>query len=196
MMSGPWSAKEYVTSFLKWDMPRRISGYRNLWQLDERRLPLPEAYHSYEPPAIDTVPMVITVQMSTTAMERSDYTDDLNPVYRVTYSMRTYLWVRQDSAEMVTETRDRLLTVIRSALLDRPCLTAGDVHNQHDLLIDEGSIREEYSDITYVKGDRAVAGGYISYDLKLYEAVVRDPIVRGTEENPLSVTSSVFPLPR
>ena len=42
----------------------------------------------------------------------------------------------------------------------------------------------------------AVAGGYISYDLKLYEAVVRDPIVRGTEENPLSVTSSVFPLPR
>ena len=29
-----------------------------------------------------------------------------------------------------------------------------------------------------------------------YEAVVRDPIVRGTEDNPLSVTSSVFPLPR
>lgn len=196
MMSGPWSAKEYVSSFLKWDIPRRINRYRNLWQLDDRRLPTPEAYFSYEPPAIDVWPMVVTVQMSTPSMVRSDYTDGLNPVYRCTYSMRTYLWVKQDSAEMVTETRDRLLTVLRSALLDRPCLTAGDSHNQHDILLDETTVREEYSDITYVKGERAVAGGFISFDLSMYEAVVRDDIAAGTVGNPLSLTSEVFPLDR
>lgn len=196
MMSGPWSAKEYVSSFLKWDLPRRINTYRNLWQLDDRRLPLPEAYYPYEPPAIDVWPMVVTVQMSTSNIVRADYTDGLNPVYRCTYAMRTYLWVKQDSSELVTETRDRLLTVIRSAILDRPCLTAGDTHNQHDLLLDETTLREEYSDITYVKGERAVAGGYLSYDLSLYEALVRDDIARGTEDNPLSVTAEIFPLER
>lgn len=196
MMAGPWSAKEYVSSFLKWDIPRRISSYRNLWQLDDRRLPTPEAYYPYEPPAIDVWPMVITVQLSTPQIVRSDYTDGLNPVYRCTYNMRTYLWVKQDSAALVTETRDRLLTVIRSALLDRPCLVAGDTHNQHDLLLDETTMREEYSDITYVKGERAVAGGFISYDLSMYEAVVRQDIAKGTEESPLDIGSSFFPLER
>lgn len=196
MMSGPWSAKEYVSSFLKWDIPRRITSYRNLWQLDDRRLPTPEAYFPYEPPAIDVWPMVITVQMSTPNIIRSDYTDDLNPVYRCTYNMRTYLWVRQDSAEMVTETRDRLLTVLRSALLDRPCLVAGDVHGQHDILLDETTVREEYSDITYVKGERAVAGGYIAYDLSMYEAVVRTPLFKGTEEEPLSPVAEFFAIER
>lgn len=196
MMSGPWSAKQYVSSFLKWDMPRRISSYRNLWQLDDRRLPLPEAYYAYEPPAIDVWPMVITVQLSTPNIVRNDYTDDLNPVYRCTYNMRTYLWVRQDSAEQVTETRDALLTVMRSALLDRPCLRAGDTHGDHDLLIDETTMREEYSDITYVKGERAVAGGFISYDLSLYEAVMREPLAVGTVEDPLTLSSTFFPLDR
>lgn len=196
MMSGPWSAKQYVSLYLKSDIPRRIIGYRNLWQLDDRRLPTPEAYFPYEPPAIDVWPMVITVQLSTPSIERADYADGLNPVYRCTYNMRTYLWVRQDSAEMVTESRDRLLTVLRSALLDRPCLVAGDTHSEHDILIDETTMREEYSDITYVKGERAVAGGFLSYDLSLYEAIVRSDIASGTVADPLSVTSDFFALPR
>lgn len=196
MMSGPWSAKQYVTSYLQWDMPRRIGSYRNLWQLDDRRLPLPAAYYAYEPPAIDVWPLLITVQLSTQRMSRIDYTDGLNPVYRCTYGMRTYLWVRQDSAEMVTETRDRLTTVLRASLLDRPCLVAGDLHAGHDLLLDETTVREEFSDITYVKGERAVAGSYISYDLSLNEAIVREDIAVGTEADPLTVTGTYFPLSR
>jgi hypothetical protein len=172
MMSGPWSAKEYVSSYLQEDLPKRINGYRNLWQLDSDRLPLPEKYFSYEPPALDYWPMLITVALATPSMTRIDYTDGMNPVYRVAYNMRTYIWVRQDHAELATESRDRLTTVVRSALLDRQSLVSADDEG-HDLLVDETSMREEFSDITYVKGDRAVTGSFIAYTLLLNEAITR-----------------------
>lgn len=196
MMSGPWSAKQYVTAYLKWDLPRRLVDYRNLWQLDDSRLPTPTAFYPYEPPAVDHWPMVITVQMSTTRMERQDYTDGANPVYRCTYALRTYLWTREDSAERVTETRDRLTTVIRTSLLDRPSLNTGDPTAKLDLLVDETTMREEFSDITYVKGDRALAGSYISYDLSLYEAITRRDLFVATEESPMTVSADWFVLGR
>jgi hypothetical protein len=179
MMSGPWSAKEYVSSYLQEDLPRRIVGYRNLWQLDSTRLPVPEKYFSYEPPALDHWPMLITVALSTPSITRTDYTDGMNPVYRVAYNMRTYIWVRQDSAEMATESRDRLTTVVRAALLDRQSLVSAD-DEDHDLLVDEGSVREEFSDITYVKGDRAVIGSFVGYTLWLNEAITRPNIFTPT----------------
>jgi hypothetical protein len=179
MMSGPWTAKEYVSWYLQEDLPKRIVGYRNLWQLDSERLPVPEKYFSYEPPALDHWPMLITVALSTPSMTRTDYTDGMNPIYRVAYNMRTYIWVRQSHAELATESRDRLTTVIRSALLDRQSLSSLDSED-HELLIDETSMREEFSDITYVKGDRAVAGSFIAYTLWLNEAITRPNVFTPT----------------
>lgn len=182
MMSGPWTAKEYISSYLESDLPRRIVSYRNLWNLDDNRLPIPEKYMSYEPPALDHWPIVITVNLSTPGMTRTDYTDGLNPIFRVAYNMRSYLWVRQSSAEMATESRDRLITVMRAALLDRPSLVSADDEN-HDMILDETTLREEYSDITYVKGDRAVCGAFLAYTLHLNEAVVRENIFNPTTQN-------------
>jgi len=190
-MSGPWSAKEYVSSYLQEDLPKRIIGYRNLWQLDSDRLPLPEKYFSYEPPGLDHWPMLITVALATPSMTRTDYTDGMNPVYRVAYNMRTYVWVRQDHAELATESRDRLTTVIRSALLDRQSLVSADDEG-HDLLVDETSMREEFSDITYVKGDRAVTGAFIAYTLWLNEAITRPNLFTptATPSNPTTGTKT------
>ncbi len=195
MMSGPWTAKEYVNSYLQSEVPRRINSYRNLWNLDDIRLPTPDKYLSYEPPALDYWPMVITVNLSTPQMLRTDYVDGMNPVYRVAYNMRTYVWVRQGSAELATESRDRLVTVLRAVLLDRPSLVAADDEN-HDLLLDETTMREEYSDITYVKGDRAVCGAFIAYTLHLNEAVVRRNIFDPTEDNPTVPSLETVVLPR
>jgi hypothetical protein len=194
-MSGPWTAKQYVNSYLEWDVPRRIVSYRNLWQLDDRRLPDPLGFYPYEPPAIDVWPMLITVQMSTQSIQRIDYESGLNPLYRCSYGMRTYLWVKDDSSEMVTESRDRLTTVVRASLLDRPSLNYLD-DGSHDLLIDETTLGEEFSDITYVKGERAVAGSFISYTLSLNEPIVRQDIFVGTEEDPMSVSLNVDVLDR
>ena len=90
--------------------------------------------------------------------------------------MRTYIWVRDEGNEDTTLMRDRLTTVVRSALLDYPCLKAYDSRTTFRALISENSIREEYSDITLLKGDRMMAGAYIAYTLELDEVVTREPL--------------------
>jgi hypothetical protein len=90
--------------------------------------------------------------------------------------MRTYIWVRDEGSEATTLMRDRLTTVVRSALLDYPCLKAHDSRTSFRAIIAENSIREEYSDITLLKGDRMMAGAYISYTLEMDEVVTREPL--------------------
>jgi hypothetical protein len=181
IQQGPWTPKQLVSDYLAWDLPRRITAFRNEWQMDDERLPTPEYYLPYEPPSLDHWPTVITVQLSTSEIVRADYSGKLNPIYRCTYAMRTYVWLRATSPEGVTESRDRLTAVIRSSLLDRPCFAIGTSHSNHEVLLDETSLREEYSDITYVKGDRAVAGAYLSYNVQIEEIVARADIAELTQ---------------
>lgn len=173
VQQGPWTVKQLITDYLSWDLPRRIKGFRDAWQMDDVRLPTPTHYLAYEPPALDEWPTVITVQMSTSRIQRIDYTGGLNPVYRCTYNLRTFVWVNHEFAPEATEARDRLTAVVRASLLDRPCLEKGTDHDGHQLLLDESTMREEYSEITYVKGHRAVAGAYLSYDVSTDEVITR-----------------------
>lgn len=178
---GPWTVKTLITDYLSWDIPRRIVAFRNAWQIDDVRLPTPELFLSHEPPSLDHWPTITTMQMAMTRAVRADYSGGLNPIYMCTYAMRTYIWVRADGADLVTESRDRLTAVVRTALLDRPCLVASLVNGNHEVLLDETTLREEYSDITFVKGDRAVAGAYISYDVTLQETITRADIAELSE---------------
>jgi len=172
---GPWTVKQLITGYLEADLPRRLVQFREAWQTDDEMLPAPELYLPYEPVGLDHWPCVITVQMSTSQIQRIDYYGQ-NPIYRCTYNMRTYVWTRHDLPEAVTESRDRLTTVIRAALLDHPCFQKGTAHTGHTVALVEDSLREEFSDITYVKGDRAVAGAYLAYDVTLDEVSQRDDI--------------------
>jgi hypothetical protein len=99
-----------------------------------------------------------------------------DPIYRVTYSMRTYIWTKTEGSEAVTLMRDRLTTVVRSALMDKPCLTRYDSSFDAEVMVEESSIREEFSDLTLIKGDRVLAGAYLGYDLILNEVIYRDQI--------------------
>jgi hypothetical protein len=94
--------------------------------------------------------------------------------------MRTYLWVRTDGSEEVTLMRDRLAAVLRSSLLDYPCLKAYDERTSFRAQIDESTLSEEFSDLTLLKGDRMMAGAYLGYTLEIDEVLQRKPI--GTVE--------------
>lgn len=183
LMQGPQFAKQYVSDFLQNDMPSRLTRYRNGWNVDDYTLPDPELYLTYEPIALDHWPTIITVVISTNSFERQGYLDKTNPIYRVSYAMRTYVWVKTEGSEEVTTMRDRLTTVARSAILDYPSLMRCDVNEVVDARIDESTIREEYSDLTLIKGDRVLAGAYLGYDLTLNEVVYRQPVsqVLGTD---------------
>jgi hypothetical protein len=175
LMHGPQFAKAYVNDYLKSDIPIRLVDYRNGWNVDDITLPTPVDFFTYEPLALDTWPTVITVVLSTNGMERIDFSGS-DPLYNVSYSMRTYIWVRDVGSEEVTLMRDRLTTVVRSAVLDYPCLEARDPRQTFQAKIDESTLREEYSDLTLLKGDRVLAGAYLSYTLSIHEVVTRKPI--------------------
>jgi hypothetical protein len=176
LMQGPQFAKKYVTDYLQKDMPSRLTRYRNGWNVDDYTLPDPELYLTYEPIALDHWPTIITVVISTNSFERAGFIDGGNPIYRVNYSMRTYVWVKTEGSEQVTTMRDRLTTVMRSSLLDYPNLQACDTSGNANPEMNESTLREEYSDLTLIKGDRVLAGAYLGYDLSLNEVVYRTPL--------------------
>jgi hypothetical protein len=180
LMNGSHFAKSYVNDYLKTDIPVRLVDYRNGWQVDDFNLPTPEAFITYEPLAIDAWPTVITVATSTSKFDRIGHAG-ADPLYRVTYQMRTYIWVRTEGNEEVTMMRDRLATVVRTALLDYPCLKTYDARTSFRASIDEGTMSEEFSDISLLKGDRAMAGAYLGYTLEIDEVISRRSI--GTVSN-------------
>ena len=180
LMNGTHFAKQFVNSYLEQDLPIRLIRYRNGWNLDDRVLPNPEQYISYEPLAIDRWPSIITVVLSTNQLNRIGF-EFGHPLYRVSYSMRTYCWVRTEGIEECPLMRDRLTTVVRSAILDYPCLKAYDTRSNFRVLIDESSIREEFSDTTLLKGDRFMSGSFISYTLEMDEVVTRTDLGRVEE---------------
>lgn len=190
LMNGSQFAKDFVNNYLMQDIPVRIIDYRNGWNASDTDLPNPVKYLTYEPIALDEWPTIITVAMSTNSMERIGYRGD-NPLYRVDYTMRTYIWVRDVGSAEVTLMRDRMTTIVRSAILDYPCLKAMDSGDALRVQIDEGTLQEQFSDLTLLKGDRVLAGAYLSYNLMIDEVVDRNPI--GTAET-INVTTEPMDL--
>lgn len=189
MIQGVHIAKAFVTDYLEDDLPSRLIRFRNAWNLDDENLPDPLGYKNYEPIAIDIWPLVYTVSASADGFERIDYDLQGNPQYRVDYDLRTYVWVKDDDSEQCALKRDRLSTVIRSALLDHPALQRWDSENCEPL-IDETSLNEQFSDLTLIKGERVMAGGYCGYTLSINETVTRSN--EGTFEG---LEIDILPLP-
>lgn len=172
LMHGAQFAKQYINNYLTLDIPTRLIDYRNGWNLSSTDLPTPEEFITHEPLALDSWPTIITIAISTNRLERIGY-GNADPLYRVEYQMRTYVWVRAEGSQECTEMRDRLTTVVRSALLDYPCLKATDPNDFFRIMIDESSMREEFSDLTLLKGDRMLAGSYVAYNIQMDEIVSR-----------------------
>lgn len=174
LMYGAQYAKSFVTDYLKVDLPKRLITYRNGWNLSDSDLPNPAEYLTYEPLVLDVWPTIITVAISTRSFERHGYGSGLDPMYKANYSMRTYVWVKTDGSQATTDMRDRLTTVVRSALLDYPCLQREGAERQ--ARIEETTLVEEFSDLTLLKGDRVLAGAYIGYELSIDEVITRENI--------------------
>ena len=173
-MEGPSAAKKYVSDYLAADLPTRVMNYRNALLLDDTILPNPVKYLTFEPLTMDNWPTIITLVESTRQIQREALPGALDPVYNVIYGMRTYVWVRAVGPEQVTVARDHMTMVVREAMLDRPSLSAADPAGAAcDIKVDEGTITEDFSDLTLLKGERFLAASFLSYDLSLEETISR-----------------------
>lgn len=173
-MYGPQFAKKFVNDYLTVEIPKRLIKYRNYWGVSNADIPDPEQIIAYEPLALDRWPSIITVSISARQFNRVGHMRYGDPEYYVTYAMRTYVWARTEGAEETTVMRDRLMVVVRSALMDHPCLKRYGA--EREALIEESSINEQYSELTLLKGDRFLGGAYIAYDLRIEEPIVREKI--------------------
>lgn len=185
VMQGADAAVTFVMNYLEADLPARMVRYRNAWNLDDIRLPLPTSYWRFEADKIawEDYPVCSTICLSTNRIQRIDYDTWSNPEYRVEYTMRTYLYVGGDGEpygirgeEYTTKMVRDLTTVVRSALLDHQCLVHSDPTGSLDVRIDESSLREEFSELTYLKGERFMAASYLGYTVHLNEVVTRMPV--------------------
>ena len=173
-MEGPAAAKKYVSDFLASDLPTRCLNYRNTLGLSNTELPNPVKYLTYEPLTMDNWPTIITLVEATSTIVRDDITAVLDPIYQVIYRMRTYVWVRAVGPDTVTTARDNMTMVVRDALLDRPALRGSSAEGTPaDIKVDEGTLSEDFSDLTLLKGERFLAASFLSYDLSLYESISR-----------------------
>mgnify|MGYP001816686649 CR=1 FL=1 len=177
MMNGPTRARHWINDYLASTMPTRLIDYRTYWGHDETTLPNPVQYLAFEPAVADRWPLVYTMVLGSTDVVRYDYDDEDNPRFEVRYNMRTYVWARAIGSQEVTDLRDDLTTVLVDCLIDNPAVSSFN-QSQTDCsgVIDEGTIRMEFSDIFLLKGERMTSAAYIQYDIVMTETITRDPL--------------------
>lgn len=174
MMQGPDAAKEFVNDYLKQDLPGRLIKYRNHWNAHDQ-LPDPKGYAKEEPTVINATPFIVTMINSTKSIRRGDYDGKLNPQYEVRYNARTYVWVINKKQSTCTQIRDRYITVLRTALLDHPCLVHFANSQNTETKVDESTMVEQFSTTDPgPKADGYICAGYVEYDITLWETVSRD----------------------
>lgn len=167
---GIGGAKTLVTDHLRAGFP----AYLSLWRTDRGfttdTLPDPVEYRRNEPPALDRWPFVTISGPRTESLARTQILTDGVIDYRTSYALRLFAWVRNHGWDATIDQRDELVTALRAFLLDYQVLNA-----DQSAYVEETTIVEEMSDVTPVKGDRFVAGGFVAFSVVVDEVVSRPP---------------------
>lgn len=187
---GVGQAKRIVAEYLELAFPDYLVALRRIWDLDEERLPDPVAYLAKEPKALDRWPMV-AITGSDRVTVRAGRSESVSVAYDATYNLNAFVWVNEGGEgdeggwDRVIDIRDDLSAAVSTLLMDHVNLGTTD-----DFAVVQDSLSESYSDVTPVKGGRYVAGSRISFQLRVNEVIVRDPI--GTADT-VSVHTAIHP---
>lgn len=191
LLRGATAVRAAVIDYLANTVPGVVDSARTEWEVDEYQLPYPVAYDAYEPYALDRWPLIGVNVVQAEDFNRRSYEEAMSQRYLVQYTVRVFTWVRtpMDENEVPIEPeyseslrlRDDLAAVVRAALLTSGCLG-----HPENILFDEGSLAEEYSEATGVKGDRFVAGVVHSFQIRFDESV---PLVGLGSADTISIDS-------
>lgn len=200
-MRGPRGVRHAVTDFLRVELPRRIEACREAWGLSADDLPLPvsdpedarrDGYIEHEPKAIDRWPL-IAVTSGRRSQRGVDFDDDGAPIYRATYPVRVYSWVRDAGWDATQDMRDDMATAIQIAVLSHTTL-----HSPGgSLQIVPSTLLVDFSSVQPVKGDRFVAGSFVGFDVHATETLTDRLALPGEQPrdtvSDVTVTGAVLP---
>lgn len=159
-MRGPHQARVAVASYLEAVFSKVLQGLRNEWRLTVEELPDPVQYLPHEPTTLDRWPTIAVVTDVEVVTRRVEHTAE-GGEYETTYPMEVYSWVNTTGQVACLEQRDNMATAVRIALLAG--VTLG--RREKDMVVNEATFRQSFSDIQPVKGERFVAGSYSGFDL-------------------------------
>lgn len=176
LLRGATAVRAAVIDYLSETVPTIVDLARTEWDLDEYYLPYPVAYDAYEPYALDKWPLLGVNVVQAEEFSRKSYEEAMSQRYLVQYTVRVFTWVRTPMDENETplepeyseslRLRDDLAAVVRASLL-----SSGSLGHPENILFDEGSLSEEYSEATGVRGDRFVAGVIHSFQIRFDESI-------------------------
>lgn len=176
LFRGATAVRQAVIEYLENLVPDVVDEARTTWELDEFQLPYPVAYDAYEPYALDKWPLVGVNVVQANTFSPMNWITGGGPQILSQYTIRVFTWVRtpMDENDIPIEPeyseairlRDDLAAIMRATLLHR-----ADLGKPGQILLDEGSISEEYSEATGVKGDRFVSGVVHSFEIRFDESV-------------------------
>lgn len=201
-MRGPDGVREFVTDFLRAVLPSHLQACREAWGLSESALPEPvsnprdrrkDAYFPLEPPAIDRWPMLAVTSGRYTQGGTIDYSIDGDPVFKGTYPIRVYSWVRAGGHLACQRMRDNFGTALRICFMAHTNLA--DPSGQFTVI--PRSTVLDFSDITEVKGERFVGGSYVGFDLQVLETLTDRLALPGEQprDTVSGVTAIAHPVP-
>lgn len=165
-MRGPRALRVAVAGFLITFLPAHLGAARDAWGLSAVQLPTPEdgAILPFVPDDLDRAPLV-AVNSGRMTQRGIDF-DGSDPVYRSTYPVRVYAWVKAEGNREVQDMRDDFATVVRACILSHLNLGTGGW-----LVAVPSSLVMDFSDVTRVKGERHVAGAYVGFEVLATETL-------------------------
>lgn len=174
---GAVTVRAVIEDFFATDMPTIIDAARIQWGIDKYLLPHPVAYDAMEPVAADVFPFIGATILSSKPNTRFSTTAAAEEIYSVTYECKVFVWVRtpRDGRNLwitpeydaTLELRDRLLALMRMAVLQRPTLGSANGF----AVVDPRSLSEEYLEPqkTTDQGPQWTCGGTLTMTVEVEE---------------------------
>lgn len=185
-MNGLEGACDTVTSYLTTGLPGKTAQLRQRYSATAEQLPDVTTVlgHDVDDLGIEEWPAVLVVGQNMTSAVLLEEDDDGDELYRCTYRLHVYVFVRGPSYAGTDALRKRLTLGVRELLLVRPGLAP-------DVQADRTSLTESYSDLALDEQSRTVGAAYIRVDVTVEESL--DPEVAAVRADAVVVDTANLP---
>lgn len=163
-MHGPQFSRKAINDFLTANFPAILADLRIEWKLTLLQLPEPVRYVAREPDNLDVWPTIAVTTGVESTTRRIEH-GDLGGEFVTTYPIEVYSWINAENKGPCEDMRDYMATAVKVALLLNPTLK----RTAQDMLLNESTFEQRYSDLQKVKGERYVAGSMSAFDLTVVE---------------------------
>lgn len=164
-MRGTEAARKVIAGRLAEALPTRLAAIEVRLGLDPGTIPPPALIATPDRPRIEGEewPALFVVGLGAPRLRRVELDEPGSTVYERSYSLRVYVYVREQSFEAVADLRDRYVLGLVETLLGRQALG--------DDRIEETTLSQTDSEILPDSIGRSVGGAYVDFELRLVETL-------------------------